>query len=153
MSTRANQKMALLKADLKLEFPTFTISEGVVGAASNPYLVLSDDASPAIGEQVAYIKMIPRSYDGFPTASLASTDDGRSHILQVAVEAQNGHSSLSLWTAANLTKLIARLAHMNMEINVYLSANGVMPVDATVLDATKFIAEIRTDVRRQNSGD
>ena len=151
MSTRANQKMALLKADLKLEFPAFYITEGATGAASNPYLVLSAQASPTHGNETAYIKIIPRSYDGFPTASLASTDDGRSHILQVATERDGG--GVTHWTTANYSKLIARLAHMNLEIAVYMSAHTVVPIDDTVKDATKWIAEIRTDVRRQNSGD
>jgi hypothetical protein len=151
MSTRANQKMALLKADLKLEFPAFYITESVVTTTNDPCLVLSAQDTPTHGNETAYIEIVPRSYDGFPTASLASTDDGRSHILKVATEQDAG--GVTHWSTANYSKLIARLAHMNLEIDVYMSAHTVVPIHATVIDATKWIAEIRTDVRRQNSGD
>jgi len=150
MSTRANQKMDLLKAALKLEFPTFVQVDGVV--SGDPVLTLSADVTPATQEEVVYIKIVAKSYSGFPTPSLANTDDGRASLLQVATEAETGLGTQTCWSAINYSKLLARLAQLNIEMQLFLATAGGIPVDADIA-AGKYIGEIRSDVRHPNNGD
>jgi hypothetical protein len=149
MSRKANEKMALLKDALKLEFPSFTLTESFV--SGDPALLVSEDATPAVGEEVAYVKMVQKSYTGFPQISLASTEDGRAHTLQVVVE-ESASAGISVWTTLDLSRLIARLAQMNVHMELYMSANTDLPADGEITTGN-LKGEIRSDVRHPNSGD
>jgi len=150
MSRKSNEKMALLKQALKLEFPSFILTEGVV--SGDPVLTVNADATPATTEENAYIKIVQRTYTGFPTPSLASSEDGRTHIIQLAVEGSAALATRCCWTAINFGALCARLKDLNCEIEVYMSAAGVVPVEGTVI-AINLKGSIRADVRHPNSGD
>lgn len=148
MSRRANEAMELLKAALKLELPSFVLTSGNVNG--DPTLQVAADATPAAGEEVAYIKIVQRSYSGFPTISLASAEDGRAHLVQMALET-SAVANKSVWLDADLLRLNARLKDLNMEIELYLKANGAIPVEADITSAN-LKAVIRADVRHPNAG-
>jgi hypothetical protein len=142
--------MALLKDALKLEFPSFTLTESVV--SGDPCLLVSADDSPAAGEEVAFIKMTQMAYTGFPTPSLASAEDGRAHLLQVVLEKSAGDALTSVWKSFDFARLIARLAQMNVLIQVYMRANATIPGNADIA-VGNLSGEIRSDVRHPNAGD
>lgn len=148
MSKRANDMMLLLKEALKLELPSFRLSEG--SSSGDPTLQISADASPATGEEVAFLKIIQRSYSGFPTPSLASSEDGRAHLLQIALET-SAIANNSVWSDINLSKLVARLKDLNVEIELYLRANGAIPVEGDIT-SSNLKGSIRADVRHPNAG-
>ena len=151
MSRKSSEKMLLLKEALKLELPSFVLTESV-GAAGDLCLTVADSASPSTQEEVAFIRIVQRTYTGFPTPSMASAEDGRAHLLQVAIEALTGHATVACWSAINLSKLLARLIQMNMEVQLYLVSAGNDAVEADIT-ASLLKGEIRADVRHPNSGD
>lgn len=148
MSRRANELMLQIKEALKLELPSFSFTDGVV--SGNPTLLVSADATPAAGEAVAYLKMIQKSYVGFPSPSLASSDDGRTHTLQLVLEL-SAVAGVSVWSSINFAKLMARLQESNVHIELYLRANGGIPVEADIVSGN-LVGEIRSDVRHPNAG-
>lgn len=148
MSRRSNEVMLLLKEALKLELPSFVLTEG--SSSGDPTLQVAADSSPAAGEEVSFIKMIQKSFSGFPTPSLASADDGRNHTLQVVVE-ESGVAGISVWSSLNYSKLLARLVEANVHIELYIRANAGLPVEGDII-AGNLVGEIRADVRHPNSG-
>ena len=148
MSRRSNEIMLLLKEALKLELPSFVLTEGV--SSGDPTLQVAADATPATTEEVAFIKMIQKSYSGFPTPSLASSEDGRCHSLQLVLE-ESAVGGVSMWSSLNLAKLMARLVEANVHIELYLKGIGSIPVEADIVSGN-LVGEIRADVRHPNSG-
>lgn len=149
MSRRSNEVMSLLKEALELELPSFVLTQG--DSNGDPTLEVAEDATPAAGEEVAFIKIVQRTYVGFPTPSLASADDGRSHVVQLALE-ESGSAGISVWSSINLAKLIARLEkEANMDIELYLRANGDFPDEADITSGN-LVGDIRADVRHPNIG-
>jgi hypothetical protein len=141
--------MLLLREALKLELPSFVLSQSSV--AGDPVLLVSADATPAAGEEVAYIKILQSPEVGFPIPSLASTSDGRSHLIQLVLEKSAGLATVSVWTTLDLSRLVARLKDTNIEIQLYLRANGAIPVEGDIV-AGNYVGSIRADVRHPNAG-
>ena len=100
-------------------------------------------------EEVAFLKIVPKTYSGYPTISLASSVDGRPNLVQIALEKQ-GANTLTLWTAANYSKFMAEVTKMNVEVEIYLRANGAAPGEADITGAPAGV--IRADVRHPNVG-
>jgi hypothetical protein len=148
MSKRGNDLMVLLRSALALEFPAFVQVTGNV--AGDPVLSLSEDDTPASNEEVAYIKILQKSYTGFPIPSLASTSDGRTHVIQLAYERTAG-ADITVWTTPHWSQLIARLKDLNCEIELYRKANGNVPVEGDVI-AANLVGTIRADIRHPNAG-
>jgi len=148
MSRVSSELLLLIKEALKIELPTFTLTEG--DSSGNPIMLISEDATPAIGEEVAFLKIIQKEYSGFPIPSLASADDGRPHKLQLVIE-ESAVGGVSVWSSINFAKLLARLIEMNVDLVFYMSANGDIPAEGEIND-TNFVDEIRADVRHPNSG-
>lgn len=148
MSRRSNEMMLLLRGAIKLELPSFVQLEG--SSSGDPTLRVSADATPATTEEVAFMKIIQRSYSGFPTPSLASSEDGRSHVLQLVLE-ESTAGGVSVWSNINLAKLLARLVQANIEIELYMVALGTVPVEGDII-AGNLKGSIRADVRHPNAG-
>jgi len=148
MSRRSKEAMLLLKEALKIEFPTFVLTEG--DSSGDPILQVAEDATPATTEEVAFVKIIQKTYTGFPTPSLASADDGRAHVIQLVLE-ESAVADVSVWKSLDLSRLIARLKDVNMDIEVYLKGLGAIPAEADII-AGNFQGEIRVDVRHPNIG-
>lgn len=149
MSRRSNEAMLLLKEALELELPSFVLTQG--DSNGDPTLQVAEDSTPATGEEVAFIKMAQRSYVGFPTPSLASADDGRSHVLQLVLE-ESAVGGVSVWSSLNFAKLVARLEkEANMDVEFYIRANGAIPGEADIV-AGNLVGEIRADARHPNIG-
>lgn len=148
MSKRASDVMQLIKEALKLELPSFVLTEG--SSSGDPTLLVSADATPATGEEVAFLKIIQKSYVGFPTISLASTEDGRSHTLQVALET-SAAANISVWKSIDFAKLMARLVEANIHIELYMRAFGAAPQESDITSGN-LKGEIRADVRHPNAG-
>lgn len=146
--SRSTDIMKLLKANLQIALPTFTLTEAV--SSGDPTLKVSEDATPATTEDVAFVKLISKSYSGFPTVSLASTVDGRPSLLQVVLEKQ-GANTLSVWDAGNLAKFWREVMAMNVDIELYMNANGDDPEEADI-DAANLVAFIAANVRHPNVG-
>lgn len=149
MSKKANDMMALLRSALALEFPTFVQTPAFV--SGDPVLSLAADATPASQEEVAYLKIVQKTYAGFPTPSLASTEDGRTHIIQLAVENETALATQVCWSGINWSKLIARLKDLNCEIELYIKAAAAVPVEADII-AGNLVGSIRADIRHANAG-
>jgi hypothetical protein len=142
--------MLLLREALELELPTFVLTEGT-DASDNRTLLVAADATPAAGEEVAFVTIIPRTYTGFPTTTLAQASvepDGRPHQLQVIVE-ESAVAGVSVWSTVNYTKLMARLLDMNIEVDLWLCNNTELPAEGN-LDTS--LGAIRTDPRHPNNG-
>ena len=149
MSKRASDIMALLKSALKLELPSFIMTEG--SSSGDPTLQIAADSSPASQKEVAFLKIVQKSYTGFPTPSLASAEDGRTHLIQLAVENLTAHATISCWSSVNFSKLVARLKDANVEIELYIKAAAAIPVEADIT-AANLVGSIRADVRHANAG-
>lgn len=152
MSRRARDIMVLLKEDLERELPTFTLTEGT-SANDERTLLISEDATPAASEEVAFVLLKPRSYSGFPTSTLAQDGvepDGRPHLMQVVVESSTT-AGISVWSSINFAKLMARLLDQNVELELYLSANTDVPAEGEITDAN-LDGVIQTDPRHPNNG-
>jgi len=148
MSRRSNEMMLLLKEALKLELPSFDLIEGL--SSGDPTLQIAQDVTPAAGEEVAFMKMIQKTFAGFPIPSLASADDGRTHTLQIVLE-ESATAGISVWSSLDYSKLFARLVESNIHIELYIRANGALPGEADIT-AANLVGEIRADVRHPNSG-
>ena len=149
MSRRSNEVMLLLKEALEIELPSFVLTEG--NSSGDPTLQVAEDSTPAAGEEVAFLKIIQRTYTGFPTPSLASADDGRTHVIQLVLE-ESTISGTSVWSSINLAKLLIRLEdEANMDIELYLRANASLPVEGDIVSGN-LEGDIRADARHPNIG-
>jgi len=148
MSRISNELMSLIKDALKLELPSFVLTEG--SSSGDPTLLIAEDSTPAAGEEVAFLKIIQKEYSGFPIPSLASADDGRPHKMQLVVE-ESATADVSVWKSIDFAKMMARLLEMNVDFMFYMCPNGTLPAEAEIKDAN-FVGEIRADVRHPNSG-
>lgn len=148
MSRVSREAILLLKEALKKEFPTKVITESL--GSSNDQILTLNDGSPATTEENALIRMVQKSYSGFPTPSLASTEDGRSHLLQLVVE-ESGTSGVSVWSDINQSKLMARITEVNMDVELYFSDNGDVPAE-TDITSSKLKGVIRADSKHANAG-
>lgn len=150
MGRRSRDMMLLLKEALKLELPSFVLTEGT-DANDDRTLEIAEDSTPAAGEEVAFITIIPRAYVGFPTTTLAQASvepDGRPHLLQVIVE-ESGTGGVALMSTITFTRIMARLLALNVEIDLFLCDNGQLPVEG---NTDTSLGIIRTDPRHVNSG-
>lgn len=148
MSKKASDIIRLLKDALQLEFPSFVITDG--STAGDPWLSIAEDVTPVSTEEVAFIKVIQRDYSGFPTPSLASNTDGRSHILQICFELDAAGNN-TVWSALNNAKLMARVKDANVDIAFYAIAVGAVPVEADLVDGN-FKGEIKSSAKYVNIG-
>lgn len=148
MSKRASDMMLLIKEALKLELPTFVLTQG--SSAGDPTLQVAADATPATTEEVAFLKIVQRTYSGFPTPSLASAEDGRTHVLQLVVE-ESLVAGVSVWSSLDFARLLARLVEAKVHIELYIRATGAIPVEGDII-AGNLVGEIRADVRHPNMG-
>jgi hypothetical protein len=150
MARVQNDTMKVLKGNLKLALPTFVQVDGV--NSGNPTLQLSADSTPATGEEVAFLMIIPKSYPGFPQSSLANATnaDGGPSTVQLALET-SASANISVWTTAHLLQVMHEVARANMDLEVYLRANGAIPTVADITAANLKVT-IPSDVRHPNSG-
>lgn len=146
---RVDDIMQLLKSQIKLVLPSFVLTQG--SDSGNPTLKVEADATPATGEENAFIRLTQKSYSGFPTISLASSVDGRPDLLQIAVEADATTAARSVWSEANWAKLLVEAAKMNVEIELYIRATGAAPAVGDIIDAN-LRARILADARHPNVG-
>ena len=145
---RARDMMLLLVRALELALPDFTLTEG--SSSGDLTLQVAEDATPAAGEEVAFIKIVQRFYAGFPIPSLASSEDGRAHIVQLVAE-ESGTAGTVVWGTFTWSQLLARLKDTNMEIEVYIRANGDFPVEGDIASGN-LAGTILTDPAHPNSG-
>lgn len=156
----AFDKAAAIVDSLKKEFPTKTIVQG--DSNGNP-TILFNDGSGATNEENFALMIVQRTYSSFPTISLASSQDGRAHRCLLLMEATVNPAlvtSLSVWSAINLAKLLRRLSEQNLEIELQLCNNGTVPAVAGIetdphtnnVAATVIAGTIRTTVYSANAG-
>jgi hypothetical protein len=143
--------MDLLYSSLQLTFPTFVLTRGE-NVALNPTLTVTADATPATTEENAFIRIIPKTYAGFPTISLASTDDGRGHLIQIVIEMLGApDTDKAVWSSIDFTQLIARLKELSVDVELYGVALGSVPVEGDII-AGNFLGAIVSNVRHPNIG-
>jgi hypothetical protein len=149
--SRSTDMMSILKGNLKLALAsTFILTDGVV--SGDPVLTITADNTPATGEDNAYIKILQKSYTGFPQSSLANATnkDGQPSKLQLVVE-ESATGGQAICKAAFLARLMHEASLLNVDIELYLSDTTVVPVEAQITAANLF-AEIRSDARHPNAG-
>lgn len=149
MSKRSEDLMRLLKEELKIAFPSFIFAEGV--SSGDPTLQMAADATPATTEKVSFLKVIQKAYSGFPIPSLASSEDGRPHLLQIVFEANAALATSTYFTGLELSQLMAIAHGMNIDIELYIRANGAIPVEGDIIAGNKE-GDIVANVRHPNIG-
>ena len=150
MSRNSQEKAVLIRENLLKVLPSGY--DVVIGdSVGNPTLTISEDSAWATGDEFAFIRIVQKSYTSFPTISLASSEDGRTHVLQLVLE-ESASAGISVWSAINLAQLLARLTEQNMDIELYLGANTVRVPQVADITPTLFDGVIRTDTRVVNSG-
>lgn len=149
MSRISDEKALNLKDALAKVLPsTYTLS--LASVSGNPVLTISQSSTAVAGEENATIKIVQKSYSTFPTISLASSEDGRPHLIQVALET-SGTAGISVWSTANFSQLLGRVLEQNIDCEVYMRANGTVPSTSDIT-AANLKTTVRTDVRVVNSG-
>lgn len=147
---RVNDIMTLLQSQLKIVLPAAVLTPG--SNSGNPTLLVSKSASPGVaGEENAFIQLQMKTYSGFPTISLASSVDGRPDVLQIALEADAATATRSVWSEINWAKLLKEAAAMNVEIEIYIRANGAAPALADIT-AGNLQGIVLADARHPNVG-
>jgi hypothetical protein len=132
-SKKASATMRQLKDDLGQRLgSTFTLTESVGVSDNYPTLVVGD-ATPAAGEDGCFIKIGPE--DGVVQAlnAVGGTQDVFTpHIVHVAFE-QSAVLGQTLASMAFVTRVLSHLLTLGMKVKVYHSANGVFPVEGTLI--------------------
>ena len=142
--------MSLLKASLQLEFPTsiFTQDEAVAG---EPTLSMYATAGGVTAQLNAFIRVLQKSYSGFPNLNASAPYAGASKI-QVAVENTATNTGITFIHAIDFAKLISRIKDLTVDIELFMSLTTVVPVIATLNDATKLVGTISSNQKVQNMG-
>jgi len=146
---RVDDIMKLLQAQLKLVLPAYTQAPG--SNSGNPTLTLSQSATPTAGQENAFIQLQMKTYSGFPTISLASSVDGRPDVLQIVVEADATTAARSVWTEIDWALFAHEAMAMNVEIELYIRANGSVPV-LTDITSGNLVGRVLADPRHPNVG-
>jgi hypothetical protein len=150
---RQDDVVKLLVSALKYSLPTFSVVQGVDSNNMPTLSVLptSDNGTAVAGHENAFMRLAPRSYTGYPTISLATNVDGRSLVWDVVVEADANTAARSVWSEINWATLISSVFDMNIDTNLYIRANGSVPVLGDITSGN-LKGTVQTDPRHPNSG-
>lgn len=145
MSAKANQLAAQLVDELKIRFPGFIVTPSS-DTNGDPTILLAADATPATTEKNVFIRVKAQPW---PLAKdVLGLTAGRftPHVIEFAVESHSaGVVSNGYLTQADWLTLLGTLTQRGTKVDGYASANGVVPVVATLNDSTKFIGSFQAN--------
>lgn len=122
-----------LKKTLASSMPVVTESQNATDAS--PVVTFSADATPAAGEKIVVIKVIPT---GAPAAYDVFNNAGNKygpHIIQICTEknyAATNDNIADILTAGDMLSVIAEAATMGCNIEWYQTNNGTAPTEAGI---------------------
>ncbi len=145
MSAKANQLAAALADELKFRFPTYTFIQNA-DANGDPTIAMSADATPATTEKNVFIRV--KAMPWALAKDVLGLTAGRftPHVIEFAVESHSaGVVSNGYLSQADWLTLLGTICQRGTRVDGYASANGVVPVVATLNDSTKFIGTFQAN--------
>jgi hypothetical protein len=146
---RIDDIVRLIQGQASIILPAYTQAISYNSGMND--LLISQSATPTAGQENVFLQLGPKNYNGFPTASLAVNVSGQPDVLQVVLESDASTAARSVWTAIDFSMLMSVLASMNVEMWIYLRANGTVPGLAD-LTAGNLVGVVLADPRHPNVG-
>lgn len=120
---KAQSLSRVLKERIQMRLPSFVISESSDSQGS--ILLISQDSTPAAGEQVMAIRI--KAQDTQFSDSIGNAQNSYSPMVIQVIEEASATAGVSLLTLANRMQLDCELARCGCKQERYQNANTVVP--------------------------
>jgi len=130
-SSKSIALMRTAKEAIKRRLSTYSFVESVDATNTNPVMVISADATPAAGEQVAVVRISPVAL--LFTNGIGGTQENMTpHYVDICLETST-IAAVALLTQVNQSNIIAEFLKLGAIVRIYMTANNTVPTAADVL--------------------